>query len=72
MVLYVCVLNESVVKIMDAEGAKVERFVTMSPELWRRLCTYGLLRWARDAMGGRHACARAPLMTPALAAVVNP
>ena len=44
MALYVCVGNESVVKNMDAQGAQGERLVTMSPELWRRLCTYGLLR----------------------------
>jgi len=44
MALYVCVGNESAVKKMDARDAKAERLVTMSPELWRRLCTYGLLR----------------------------
>ena len=44
MVRYVCVGYESAVKRVDVEDAKGERLVTMSPELWRRLCTYGLLR----------------------------
>ena len=71
MVPYVCFGNELVLK-MEVEGVEVETSVTMFPELWRRLCVYGLLRRARDVVGGRHACARTPLMTPALAAVVNP
>jgi len=69
MAPYACVGGESAVA---KEDVKAERVVTIFPELWRRICVYGRLRRARDAMGGRHACARAPLMTPALAAVVNP
>jgi len=68
---YACVGGESIVKKMGVENVK-ERLATMFPELWRRPCAYGLLRRAREVMGGRHACARTPLMTPAFAAVVNP
>ena len=44
MTLYAWVRNESVLKNVDAKDVRAERLVTMSPELWRRLCTYGLLR----------------------------